>query len=63
MEYKDYIKQGLELQGLPVTKIDIPFIFDMLATVRHAQTALLNFPEVKSTVPMAIVDKEEILRD
>ena len=53
-----FIKESLAMQGLPNYDSDIPFIKQTLHTVNQAKIPLKQFPDLKTEVPITIVDKE-----
>ncbi|GGN54128.1 hypothetical protein [Oceanobacillus indicireducens] len=58
MTYESYIKNSLQEQGLPVIEFDIPFIQDILMTVKQAEYFLVEAPYLNMEVPIQVVDKE-----
>lgn len=61
MDDANFIRQGLQMQGLPVYEADIPYIQQIRYTMYQAQTSLHVFPHLNMEIPMTIVDKELLL--
>lgn len=53
-----FIRVGLRLQGLPLYEMDIPYIQNILYTMKQAQAPLQAFPYLNTKVPITVVDKE-----
>lgn len=58
MNDANFIKQFLHLQGLPAYHTDIPFIQNILYTMKQAQVSLQPFTYLNIEVPITVVDKE-----
>lgn len=58
MEDFNASRQLLTLYGLPMYQEDIPSIQRVLMAAFHAQAAVKEFPELRETVPITIVDKD-----
>lgn len=56
-----FIKQALNLQGLPIYETDIQHIHNILCTINQAQASLKEFPDLNMYVPITIVDKRLML--
>lgn len=54
---KQFISYQLQIQGLPAKETDLPYIQDLLYTVRKAQHSLNAFPGINQVVPITVVDK------
>lgn len=57
MNDANFIKQFLDLQGLPIYETDIPYIQNILYTMKQAQGSLQAFPHLNLEVPITVVDK------
>ncbi|GIO22025.1 hypothetical protein [Oceanobacillus sp. J11TS1] len=61
MDNANYIRYGLHLQGLSAYENDIPYIYNLLRTMKQAQISLDAFPHLNTEIPITIVDKELLL--
>ncbi|MEW9674692.1 hypothetical protein ABRT01_00630 [Lentibacillus sp. L22] len=61
MDYVNFLKQRLYLQGIPVYENDITHIHNIIYTINQAQSSLRTFPHLNQEVPITIVDKELML--
>lgn len=57
MDHITFIKNGLHVQALPVYENDIPYIQNILHTVKQAQESLQAYPYLNTEVPITVVDK------
>lgn len=53
-----FIQNGLFSQYLPVYPGDIPYIQDILTTIRITSKSLDAYPHINEIPPITIVDKE-----
>lgn len=60
MDSASLIKKGLRVQGLPVYETDIPYIENILYTMKKAETSLQAFPHLNIEVPITVADKEKM---
>lgn len=63
MAFKKYLKQEFQSKGMPVNKGDIKYVGQLFAAVAKEQKTLDKFPELKSEMPLTIVDKGELFHD
>jgi len=60
MNDANFIREGLNLHGIPVYEDDIPYIEFLLHTILQAQIELKKFPDLNDETPITIFDKELI---
>ncbi|WP_062110158.1 hypothetical protein [Bacillus niameyensis] len=58
MDNESFIRKGLHLQGLPSYEKDVPYIEDILKTMKIAENSLQAYPYLNMEVPIMVVDKE-----
>lgn len=63
MDYENYLRQGLHLQGIPLREEDLPYIGSILSTINQAEAALEAFPYLNQETPVTIFDKELLFDD
>lgn len=61
MDYREFIKQSLSVEGLPFYDTDIQHVQRIDHTVHKAKTALKAFPNLNRQIPITIVDQKVIL--
>lgn len=57
MNDTSFIKQFLDLHGLPIYETNIPYIQNILYTMKQAQGSPQAFPHLNLEVPITVVDK------
>lgn len=55
------LKRGLYVQGLPIYEADLPYISNILSTIKQTEASTDMFPDLNAEVPIVVVDKELLL--